>query len=110
MSKASFEVLLEKVRPFLHKKNDVYAVLSSGSPICKKTKLAAILRYLAGGSYLDICALFGLSSVHFFSKDYILWETKDAINKACEIIFDKISLKNMHKGFQNFPGGIWTSV
>jgi len=52
------------------------------SPFCR-TALA--LRYLGGGSYVDICAVFG---VHAAKLSRSLWEVIDAINASPILDFD----------------------
>ena len=39
-----------------------------------RTKLAITLRWLAGGSYLDICFAFGISQGTFFKNEGVLSE------------------------------------
>ena len=73
MSRDGFYELLTKVHPIL-KRDSCKAINSSGSPVLPVTKLAATLRFLAGGSYLDIAAMFGLDDVNFFHPNYVLWE------------------------------------
>ena len=68
-------------------KNTTKSANSSGSSINLVTKLGAALRWLAGGSYLDICGMFGLDPHHFFDGQYVLWETIQAIDNALDIEF-----------------------
>jgi hypothetical protein len=58
------------------------ATNSSGSPIALRTALAATLRWLAGGSYLDICGLFGLGMGGFYSEAGPLWSTMYGLEAA----------------------------
>jgi hypothetical protein len=64
---------------------------------------AVSLRWLAGGSYHDICALFGLGPGGFFSEKGPLWPTLYAIHEALssEIVFD-ISEKSCRKSADGF--------
>jgi hypothetical protein len=64
MSRRAFQNLLNKVSPELSV-DEKQAIRGSGFPILPQTALAATIRWLAGGSYLDICALYGLD-VHNF--------------------------------------------
>ena len=60
------------------------------APISVVTKLAATLRFLAGGggSYIDIAPTYGLDSVvKFFNKNYFLWKTIDAIDRFLPLQF-----------------------
>lgn len=79
MSRNGFNLLLIRISPRMnHSDSDLSvtrAISSSGSPIPKKTKLAATLRWLAGGSHHDICTEFGLCSHSFFNEDGTLWNT-----------------------------------
>ena len=55
---------------------------SSGSGINAQTRLAVTLRFLAGGSHLDISALYGISLKNFFNVKYgVLWSTIDALDR-----------------------------
>ena len=79
MGRNGFNHLLARIEPRMnHSDSDLSvarAISSSGSPISKKTKLASTLRWLAGGSYHDICIEFGLCSHSFFNEDGPLWDT-----------------------------------
>ena len=46
---------------------------SSGSPIPAASKLAAAIRYLAGGSHHVISALFGLEQANFFERPTLVY-------------------------------------
>lgn len=88
MSREAFVELHALIAPDIVCKNPVKAINSSGSYISTITKLAATLRWLAGGSYLDICALFGLSASNFYDTNYVLWPTIIAIDKRIPLGFD----------------------
>jgi hypothetical protein len=61
---------------------------SSGSEISITTKIACVLRFLAGGSYLDISALFGVDAHNFFNPQHgFLWRTLHAIDNSMFIGF-----------------------
>jgi hypothetical protein len=45
------------------------------------------LRWLSGGSYLDICAEYGVTSKSFYSKKGVLWPTMNALDKALVLSF-----------------------
>ena len=55
-----------------------------GGQITLELHLYATIRYLAGGSYSDICVFYGISVLSFYC---ILWWTIHAINKAIKINF-----------------------
>jgi hypothetical protein len=82
MSKKTFYVLLKLVHDDL-KKDHLKAQNSSGSPITPLVKLAATIRWLAGGMYIDICAAFGLCQTTFFHPlRGPLWPTIYALDVA----------------------------
>ena len=73
-----------------------------------RTKLAITLRWLAGGSYLDICFAFGISQGTFFKNEGVLWGTIAAIDKVLQIGFplnDANRLEEISLGFSNYCGG-----
>jgi hypothetical protein len=113
MSPEAFNILLEKVSDHLGDlyENDthhIYASNSSGSLISNKTKLAATLRWLAGGSYIDICFEFGIGYGSFYQDDGVLWGTMIAIDRAFDIAFpfeDDAELKRMADGFSYYSHG-----
>ena len=51
-----------------------------GKEITPRAKRDVALRWLAGGSYLDICFAFGISSTSFFRNDSVLWKTVAGID------------------------------
>ena len=56
--------------------------------VTPETRLAITLRWLAGGSYLDICFAFGVSIGSFFRSDGLVWPTIMAIDNALKIDVD----------------------
>ena len=54
-----FDFILSKVEPLLSVAN-IKACNSSGVPITSRTRLVVTLRWLAGGSYLDLCFAWGI--------------------------------------------------
>ena len=88
MSREGFEELFNLTSPFMHDTNEHMAKVSAGSALSKRTKLYATLRWLAGGSYLDICFAWGLSKAAFFSTHSewgVVWPVVDAIDAAFAI-------------------------
>jgi hypothetical protein len=57
------EVLDSKI-----KRDAMKAPCSSGSPISTVTRLAVTLRWVAGGSYTDLCFAWGVSVASFYSR------------------------------------------
>ncbi|CAM9862043.1 unnamed protein product, partial [Ectocarpus fasciculatus] len=84
MDRTSFEDLEELVTPHLERDSSM-AERSSGSPIPVRTRLAATLRWLAGGSYIDICFAWGLAHSTFYSDRGVLWPTIEAIDAIFDI-------------------------
>ena len=86
----------------------LFAELSSGSPIPTILKLAATLRFLAGGSYLDIA--FGYE-VHESSVYVVVWEVLEAINKRIDNIKfpygDEVKLRDLEQSFWKFNRGLF---
>jgi len=63
LSKNTFQILLARIRPYLVK-NEAMASLRGGV-ITPEIMLACTLRWLAGGSYLDIVLVHGISVTGF---------------------------------------------
>ena len=55
---------------------------SSGSAVSLRTSLACTIRWLAGGSYWDISALFGIGAGGFYSETGPLWPMVYALEAA----------------------------
>lgn len=87
--------------------NASQAKRSSGSAISIVIRVAAALRWLAGGSHLDICAMFGLDLANFFHPDYVLWVTIDAINRRLQLglSLKPEDLKRTADGFSRYTDG-----
>ena len=80
MQKTSFDKLLS----YIHEDLVVNELMANnrGGPIIPELCLYCTLRYLAGGSYLDICDIAGISTSSFYR---ILWKTIAAIIRAPEL-------------------------
>jgi hypothetical protein len=84
MSPEAFQTLTEMLRSSLEvNKTKAYARSEAG-PILPKIRLHCLIRYLAGGSFLDICALVSMSHSTFY---YSLRKTMDAINDCDALTF-----------------------
>jgi hypothetical protein len=83
MTYDSFLILLEKIRTHLPAPDQKMADLRGGV-IIPELRLYATLRYLAGGSYSDICFFCGIARTSFYK---VLWGTIHAINKAITVAF-----------------------
>ena len=104
MTRASFEKLLGMIKDEITS-DSKQAKNSSGSPIPARSKLAATIRFLAGGSYLDISAIFGMDPKNFHNRRCgPLWQTLKAIDKHLHIglTFDEASLEQTAQRFERF--------
>lgn len=104
-----FNVLLDRISPHFRNLNVTKARNSSGSPISVTTRLALTLRWLAGGSYLDLCFAWGVSSSTFYHADGVLWPTVQALDREFSIGFpfgDEGRLEELAAGFREHSGGI----
>ena len=84
MDVTSFDELVELLDPVL-RKNEKYSVISSGSVISTATRLAVTLRWLAGGSYIDLCFAWGISKTSFYSHRGVLWPTIAALDDLLQL-------------------------
>ncbi len=104
-----FYDLLFKITPFirLSKIGQISSRNSSGSFISSEVCLAVTLRYVAEGSYPDICFAFGIGHKGFFKENFVLWKTMNAINKVLSqtISFplnDRCKLQCIEEEFSEF--------
>ncbi len=74
MSPESFDMLVEMLGNILVINEGKSYARSEAGPIIPEIRLHCLMRYLAGGSYLDICTLVSISHSTFY---YILWKTCD---------------------------------
>jgi hypothetical protein len=84
VSRHRFNEILAKIELDI-KRDEKRAKNSSGSVIEPKTKLAATLRFLAGGSQHDIRFAFGLSKGSFYGETGAIWPTVESIDKHYEL-------------------------
>jgi len=107
MDRASFKSLLETIKDKITK-DITKAVNSSGWPIHPSIKLAIALRYLAGGSYLDLA--FGFNIAYKGIMVYV-WEVLEAIDMNMNNInfpFDNEALlRQQEQGFMDISGGVF---
>jgi hypothetical protein len=109
VDRATFNEILERIEPHMKHHNHVKAANSSGAPIVLTTRLAVTLRWLAGGSYLDLCFAWGVASSTFYHPDGVLWPTLEAIDVAFEIGFpvdDYSKLEEIASGFDEHSCGV----
>lgn len=106
MSRSSFNRLLLMMYDKLDisEIGKVNARNASGSYVEPSIKLAVTLRWLAGGSYLDICFGYGLSTSAFYNyQNGIVWKTLDIVNEVFQIQFpvgDIEALNKIQAGFE----------
>jgi len=104
-----FDVLLNKIAPYFANVNVTRAMNSSGSPIPLTTRLGVMLRWIAGGSYLDLCFAWGISTSTFYHENGVLWPTMEALDKAFLMGFpfgDEARLEELSEGFRVHSSGL----
>jgi DDE superfamily endonuclease len=79
MDEKSFDDLLALLRPNLERDADMAARATKGGRIEPAVRLAVALRYLAGGSFLDLCDLYCCSWSTMYE---IVWDAVYAINQC----------------------------
>ena len=86
LNRIAFQYLLHLLDPLLSCKPSLHhQTYCNRGFVTPKTRLAVTLRWLAGGSYLDICFAFGISTGTFYQDGGILWGTIEAIHKVLKI-------------------------
>jgi hypothetical protein len=110
LNRVQFYDLLSKIRVRIEPSDQgkLKATKRYGSFITGQTRLAVALRWLAGGSYLDISFAFGVSAENFFNDKGILWPTLEAIDSVLSISFplnDEAQLDEIGKGFAKYSFG-----
>eukprot|EP00980_Cylindrotheca_fusiformis_P016821 scaffold5074_cov99-Cylindrotheca_fusiformis.AAC.3 len=83
MSYDSFCILKDRIKDHFPCEHNVMGSLRGGN-ISAELHLYATIRYLAGGSYSDICLFCGISVPSFYC---IVWRTIRAINSTIEVCF-----------------------
>ena len=83
LSKKLFYSVLEMITPALSAKNPEMAMRSSGRPVHPEVLLAATLRYLAGGHFIDIVDIYQLP---YTSPHIYFWRTIKAIDSVLDNI------------------------
>ena len=81
--------------------------LYSTGTIDPRHKLAAAIRWFAGGSYLDIRLVHAMSMEQMYA---CVWAAVDAINSSDELQLhfpwdDEVGLQNLERGFSEMSGG-----
>lgn len=101
LSKATFQDLVEKLRPYVGvHTTDRFARSSSGSGVSTELCLSMTLRYLCGGHVLDIIDLHGVAKATFYHG---LWITISAINVVLSLpglpLKNEEGLRKLSEGF-----------
>ncbi len=107
---ATFDELLELVAPLIDHHDAQKAVNSSRTPIHPKTKLDMMLRWLAGGSYVDLGFAWGIGGILFYSDRGVIWPTIEALDEVFQMglpINDPVRLEQLSKGFYDHSGEIF---
>ena len=114
MPQETFNFLLETIakessffQPLTSHQELKQQCLYGNSGIDPRHKLAAALRWFAGGSYLDIRLVHSMSVAKMYQ---CVWKTVDAINASEALSFkfpwnDEEELKNLELGFAKLTGG-----
>jgi hypothetical protein len=72
LDRLTFDDLMDRISSHMKVPNEVNANSSSGGSILLKTKLVVTLRWLASGSYLDLCFAWGVAFSTFYHLAGIL--------------------------------------
>jgi hypothetical protein len=101
MSKDSFGELCELLRPDISSSARGLNGNAESGLVAPELKLSMTLRYLAGGSYLDIVDMHGVHRSSFYGH---VWSVVDAINKHLSLslpVNDPVALQEIAVGFQS---------
>ena len=108
VDRETFYFILEKIQVHFTS-NEEKATNCSGQPVLLKTRLAVSLRWLAGGSYLDLCFAWGVAVSTFYAENGVLWPTLAALDMVFPLGFpvnDDAKLAELSSGFYNHSGGV----
>jgi hypothetical protein len=100
MRRETFQSLCNLVRPRLVRNTEMGRRGSSGGTVSVEAKLSMALRFMAGGSYLDIALYHGVHRSTFFEA---VWDVVGAVNEAITLtlpVDDKEALQVISDGFQ----------
>ena len=89
--------------------------LNSGSFVCGEIKVALSLRLLAGGSYLDLALLFGISTRHVHRTFHTVvdkWFLNDCLVKIDGVGYcmDNRKMEHFARGFCKSSEGVFAGV
>jgi len=101
VDRPTFTELVQQLSPLIEK-DETYAINATGQPITATTRVAVTLRWLAGGSSLDLCFAWGISRSTFYSERGVIWPTIEAIDSLLQIglpINDNAALSELATAF-----------
>jgi hypothetical protein len=102
MSVDAFNQLVELLREALLVDEHMANIRSAAGVIIPEIRLHCLIRYVAGGSYLDICAMVNIHHSTFY---HIIWATCEAINTCDGLRFHfpemLAELQQASEGFQS---------
>ena len=109
LDKRDFDDLLDKITPEVSSpRHTQQAQNSSGGPVLPVVKLAVTLRFLAGGSHLDIAFTYNVDANYVYP---IVWQCAAAIKKTVNnVIFpfgDRPALERLADGFASIKNNGW---
>ena len=110
LDRKTFDEVLHLIEPIMVERDAKKAINSSGSQISAKTRLAVTLRFLAGGSHIDLCFAWGIGYSTFYSDRGVLWPTIEALDAAFDMglpLDDINRLEELSKVFFDHSGGIF---
>lgn len=109
MTRRGFVKLLAMIEPYMQDINGEMADRSTDAgAISNETKLYVTLRWLAGGSYLDLAFAWGISIASFYAEDGVIWPTIHAIDTALTIglaMDDHTELNDLAVEFAKYSHG-----
>jgi hypothetical protein len=100
MDISSFYKILNVIKDVLKTDEDMGKI--RGGSISPSLCLFCTLRYLSGGSYLDISSLTGISKTSFYT---VVWKTIDAIANCDDAVLDNIHFPKTNKECQQAAAG-----
>ena len=108
LNSVTFDWLLRKLTPYIERNAHLQYNVKNTATIPPKIRLAATLRWLAGGSVHDICFAFGIGIGLFYSENGIFGGTMEAIDQVLIIEFplnDVAHLEAISEGFSRYTHG-----
>jgi hypothetical protein len=92
LSKTAFMDTYKVIKPLIDTADPSQAFCSSAGPIRGEVRLAATLRWLAGGAWQDLILIYGLSRAELYESQ---WRVIDAINTSFPVTFDMTDVETL---------------